>query len=102
MFKLHEIAQDKPRILRQISLKETKGNLLVKRKIPIAVRGKFQTTMIVDNMITKQEVYVVPNLKDPLLGRPTIESLGLINTKEFPCVMLKKTVNLKRLTRKRI
>ena len=44
----------------------------------LPVRGCLKATLAYRNATVVEEVYVVPGLHTPLLGRPAIESLGLI------------------------
>ena len=42
--------------------------------------GTFTATIVLQNTRTAQEIYVIRNLDKPLLGRPAIRALGLINS----------------------
>ncbi|KAI4879857.1 hypothetical protein NFI96_004001 [Prochilodus magdalenae] len=59
-------------------LESTKKVLQGPGRTPITVRGKFTASIRTDNKSTTQEVYVVPELKCNLLGRPAIQALGLV------------------------
>ncbi|KAI4881647.1 hypothetical protein NFI96_006235, partial [Prochilodus magdalenae] len=59
-------------------LQSTKKVLQGPGRTPITVRGKFTTSIRTDNKSTTEEVYVVPELKCNLLGRPAIQALGLV------------------------
>ncbi|KAI4905796.1 hypothetical protein NFI96_024894, partial [Prochilodus magdalenae] len=60
------------------TLESTKKVLQGPGQTPITVRGKFTASIRTDNKSTTQEVYVVPELKCNLLGRPAIQALGLV------------------------
>ena len=60
----------------------SKGELKGPSKIPIKVTGKFYSDITVDNIVTKQEIYVVPGLEEPLLGRSAIEELNILKINE--------------------
>ena len=59
-------------------LERTKKVLQGPGQTPITVRGKFTATIGTDGINTTQEVYVVPDLKFSLLGRPANQALGLV------------------------
>lgn len=59
-------------------LESTKKVLQGPGRTPITVRGKFSVSIGTENKSTTQEVYVVPDLKCNLLGRPAIQALGLV------------------------
>ncbi|KAK7106504.1 hypothetical protein V1264_017754 [Littorina saxatilis] len=51
-------------------------------KIPLKVLGQFTSKMKVKNAMSIQDIYVVEDLEEPLLGRPAIQALGLVKRVE--------------------
>ena len=74
------------------AVETTQGDLLGPSRSPITVTGKFYSDIIVDNALTSQEIYVVPGLEEPLLGRAAIQDLKLlqVNPKVNMCSMYEK------------
>ena len=44
----------------------------------LPVKGQFTGNLAMGSRNSKQDIYVVSNLRQPLLGRPAIEALGLV------------------------
>ena len=74
------------------ALETTQGDLLGPSRSPVTVTGKFYSDITVDNALTSQEIYVVPGLEEPLLGRAAIQDLKLlqVNPKINMCSMYEK------------
>ena len=74
------------------ALETTQGDLLGPSLSPITVTGTFCSDIIVDNALTSQEIYVVPGLEEPLLGRAAIQDLKLLQVtpKVNMCSMYEK------------
>ena len=64
------------------------------RKSPIEVKGKMLTTISIKDKGSQQEVWVVPNLEEPLLGRPAIEKLDVLQVKANVCSLAKSRLDL--------
>ena len=45
---------------------------------PLPVKGQFRGRLVLGHQTSQQDIYVVNNLHQPLLGRPAIEALGLL------------------------
>ena len=63
---------------RKVQLSATKKRLFGPGKEEVVVKGKFYTTLKRGTFTTEQTVYVIENLTEPLLGRPAIEKLKLL------------------------
>ena len=46
--------------------------------IPLSVSGKFRGQLRKGDKSSYEDIFVVKNLQNPLLGRPAIESLNLV------------------------
>lgn len=62
-----------------VILKPTQNKLKAAAEGHLNVLGKFNCEIIWKNKIVKSDIYVIKNLEYPLLGKPAIESLGIIN-----------------------
>ena len=59
-------------------IQKTNKKLFSPGKTKIDVVGQFQATLTTEHTKTKQTLFVVGNLQEPLLGRPVIEALHLL------------------------
>ena len=59
-------------------IEKTNKKLLGPGKMEIKVVGKYTTILKTEKTETEQDLYIVENLQEPLLGRPAIEALHLI------------------------
>ena len=66
------------RKLHQVKLSLPDRQLLGPNNQKLSVKGCFKGNLKSKTTSTSQHVYVVPGLRMPLLGRPAIESLGLV------------------------
>ncbi len=66
------------RTLHNVSLLASRRTLRGPSQNELQVCGQFSGTIARVDQETEQEVYVVKDLHKPLLGRPSIEALGLI------------------------
>ena len=58
---------------------ETNARLSGPSQQKLKVCGMFETKITYKDMTTMQKVYIVPDLKRPLLGRPAIEALNIVS-----------------------
>ena len=63
------------------------------RRSPIEVKEKMLTTISIKDKVTQQEVFVVPNIEEPLLGRPAIEKLNVLQVKANVCSLAKSRLD---------
>lgn len=59
-------------------LQKSAKELLGPGRKKLSVLGKFNTTLAYKGITSVQEIYVVEDLQEPLLGRPAIEALQLV------------------------
>ena len=65
--------------LKIISLKPSKKNLQGPGSNTLAVQGKFTAVITYKRKKVTEDIYVIQNLRTPLLGRPAIEKLELLS-----------------------
>ena len=65
--------------LKITSLKQSKKNLQGPGSNTLAVQGKFTAVVTYKRKKVTEDIYVIQNLRTPLLGRPAIEKLGLLS-----------------------
>ena len=75
-----------------LPLESTALKLQGPRRRPIEVKGKMFVTISIDK-VTQQDVFVVPNLEEPLLGRPAIEKLDILQVKANVCSLAKSRLD---------
>ena len=66
------------RKLHQVKLSPPDRQLLGPNNQRLTVKGCFKGNLKSKTSSTSQHIYVVPGLHMPLLGRPAVESLGLV------------------------
>ena len=64
--------------LRTLLIQKTNKKLFGPGKTKIDVVGQFQATLTTEHTETQQTLFVVGNLQEPLLGRPAIQALRLL------------------------
>ena len=64
--------------LRTLLIQKTNKKLFGPGKTKIDVVGQFQATLTAEHTKTKQTLFIVGNFQEPLLGRPVIEAVHLL------------------------